>query len=411
MRTFTVLTPKIIAESIHSADRTVIYVSPGLDEIIASALVNATRKLGANNVTVLLDVTENICRFGYGTIEGVTLLRENNVVIRQADGLRIGALLCDNKGWIFSPTPLLIEAGKEDVNQPNSIEISPDQIIKIRCAISPSQGNLKNPPEIGLSQVKEEKLESVEKAVRDNPPQKFDVARKVQVFNTAIEFVEISLRGCEIQRHTVSIPPKLLVGEVDQKTAKQLKGGFNIIESTSKLSGESIRYKVNELRKNYTRSIPKYGNLLLKAKKAQFEKELKNIREDIKKFQEEVKNELKNEIEAAKERLVNLLSSAIKNNPPKDLLGQIPNNHPTDKQIADYLKNEVKIIFPSEEKLIKEMALDCIIKGVTYEILSNEEFQKLAQDAFPYLEWVQLFEEFDAARESESLTLRSTRTR
>ena len=40
------INPKYIADAIHSAHSKVIYVSPGLEEVIASALINAAKKIG-----------------------------------------------------------------------------------------------------------------------------------------------------------------------------------------------------------------------------------------------------------------------------------------------------------------------------------------------------------------------------
>jgi len=41
------------------------------------------------------------------------------------------------------------------------------------------------------------------------------------------------------------------------------------------------------------------------------------------------------------------------------------------------------------------------IKAVTYETISNEEFQNNIKEAYPLINWDQMFEEYDAARESE----------
>lgn len=284
MSTFININQRYLAEKIRSAGSRVIYVSPGVDEVVASALINSSKNIGIENVSVLLDVSESVLRLGYGNIDGITLLEENNIPIRNARGARIGALIFDNEGVIFSPIPLLIEAGKTDLSQPNAIKATPEQIENILQAITPQEEPDKY-PEIGKAKVGHKQIEKINSSINENPPQKFDVARKVQVFSTAFEFVELKLKGCEIQRHTVSIPSDLLVGKVDPITKKRLRTGFSIIEKESSLSGDSIRSKFNEVKRSYIKSIPPYGNVLLKSNKAKFNKAIDELTKDIGEFQ------------------------------------------------------------------------------------------------------------------------------
>jgi hypothetical protein len=404
MSVFLNINPKYLADAIHSAHSKVIYVSPGLDDVIASALINTARRIGADNVSVLLDISENVLRYGYGTIGGITLLKENGIVIDEANGIRIGALVFDNEGLIFTPTPLLIEAGKKELSQPNAIKAFPEQVINIITAIKPHQkssNTQKLKPEIGSNHASETKIEKVNCAINENPPQKFDVARRVQVFSTAIEFVEIKLKGCEIQRHTVSLPADLLVGKADLATKRQLKAGFNIIEKGSPLSGDLIRNEVNELKRSFTRSIPKYGNVLLKSKKKQFNEAVEKIKKSIEKFQKNIEKNLDEEIKKARDRLMKMLIPAVTENPSDDLLGQIQGDKPTKEQVEKYLSNRLDNIFPSAEDITKAMSLDCIIKAVTYETISNKEFQDHIKKEYQLINWDELFEEYDAARESQ----------
>lgn len=406
MSVFLNINPKFLADTIHSAHSRVIYVSPGLDEVIASALINISKKIGVDNVSVLLDVSESVLRYGYGNIDGITLLKENGISIKAADGLRIGALIYDDEGLIFTPIPLLIEAGKKDLTQPNAIKATSGQVKDIIYAITPQKepknDHEPNPePEIGKVPISQEQIIKVNNSMNENPPQKFDVARRVQVFSTAIEFVEMKLKGCEIQRHTVSIPTDLLVGKADSITKKQLRAGFNIIEKGSALTGDSIRNKVNELKKSFTKPIPKYGSIILKSKKEKFNVEVEELKKDIEEFQKEVENNLEEEIKKAQDRLMKMLIPAVTENPPDDLSGQIQGDKATIEQVEKYLTLKLDGIFPSASDVTKAMSLDCIIKAVTYETISNEEFQNNIKNAYPLINWDDMFEEYDAAPKSK----------
>lgn len=405
MPVFMNINPRYLADKIHTATTRVVYVAPGLDEVIASALINVSNNIGVDNVSVLLDVSESVLRFGYGNIDGITLLNECNLPIKDAKGTRIGALIVDNEGVIFTPIPLLIEAGKKEANQPNAIKATSEQLEDILSAVMPAneRQEIDSPnltPEIGVTKVSEQQIENVHTLISENPPQKFDVARRVQVFSSAIEFVELKLRGCEIQRHTVSIPTDLLVGKVDAITKKQLRAGFNIIEKGSSISGDSIRNKLNELKKTYIKTIPKYGSILLKSKKRKFNEAIEKLNDDINAFQKEVESKLEGEIKKARDRLMGMLTPAVAENPPDDLSGQIQGDRPTHEQVQKYLMLKLDDIFPSANDITKAMSLDCIIKAVTHETISNEEFQDNVKKAYPLLDWEQMFEEYDAARES-----------
>ena len=367
MAIFKNINSRFIADTIHSAKSRVIYAAPALDEAIASALINVAKKIGQDSVSVLLDISENVFRCGYGDIDGVTLLNEEGVSIKDATGIRIGVLISDNEGFIFSLPPQLIEAGSKEETQPNGMRVSLQQVNEIINAILPKeniennrnskieqtetkpveseivQESLRDNPiqEIGKNKVSLERIQNIQKSLTDNPPQKFDIARKVQIFSTAIEFVELKLTGCEIQRHTVQIPTELLVGDIDSETKKQLKAGFNIIEKSSSLSGDSIRNEVNKIRKIYTKSIPKYGNIILKSSKTQFNEALTKLKDSVKTFQLEVKANLEAEISKAKTNLAEMLTPAITNKPPTELKMQVLNGSPTEEQLILWMKQQL----------------------------------------------------------------------
>jgi len=106
MSVFLNVNPKHLADSIHSAHSRILYMSPGIDEEIANSLIDVSKKIGIDNVTVVLDVSENVLRYGYGNINGIMLLKKNDISIKESVGLRIGALIYDDEGFIFTPTLL-----------------------------------------------------------------------------------------------------------------------------------------------------------------------------------------------------------------------------------------------------------------------------------------------------------------
>ncbi len=407
MSVFLNITPKYLAELIHSARARVVYAAAGVDDVVASALINVAKKVGLDNVLVVLDVAENVLRFGYGNIDGITLLQEEGITIKKSDGLRIGALIYDDKGLIFSSTPLLIEAGKsgksEVTGEPhaNAIHMTDDQAENIVTALvhqKTSDNSADTEPEIGIKYADAREINEIIEEIDKNPPQSFDLSRQVQIFGTIIEFVEIKLTGCEIQRHTVSIPTELIAGEVDSQMKKQLTTGYKIIEKSSDLSGDTIRLEVNQLRKSYTKKIGMYGSVLLKSKKSEFEKDVDKIRGEIKAFQESLEKKLSKEIEESRCRLSDLLTPNVQRNPPSDLSGQIIEKTPTFDQAKQYVEKKLKEIFPSADAVIEKMSLEYIMKGVTHELLLKKEFHDKVMTAYPLIRWEDMLDEYTAAR-------------
>ena len=57
------ITEQDLIDAIHAARQRVVYVAPGIWPEVAHSLVNAWNQLGAERVTVILDIDAEICRF------------------------------------------------------------------------------------------------------------------------------------------------------------------------------------------------------------------------------------------------------------------------------------------------------------------------------------------------------------
>ena len=88
--------------------------APGVRKKVAEAICGAGERLGdAGNVSVILDVSEEVCRIGFGDIEGLRILQQNRLIcgrLSAQEGVRIGILITDEDTLIYTPTALLQEA-------------------------------------------------------------------------------------------------------------------------------------------------------------------------------------------------------------------------------------------------------------------------------------------------------------
>lgn len=310
-------------------------------------------------------------------------------------------MVTDDIGYAFFAPPLLVETQDDQHVGPNALTLHPAQVQTLLEAVFPHQpvaGQAPAPP-VGKEALTSAKLQQVKESLDANPPQKFDLARKVNVFNAFIEFVDLRLTGLHISRHTVQLPRDLVLALRDDATAKRLLTTFKLVGDESKVAKEAaeIDSRVRGLRERYTRSLGDgLGSVILRSKRQAFSAEVQEIRETIEKFQAKVLERLEKELGDSRKKLVEALLPAVKKSTPPALQAQV-SGKPTADVLRRYLDDELARVFPSASSLIGEMKLEWVPKGVTYETLSNPEFQERVRAAFPYENWDKPFREFEAA--------------
>lgn len=114
----------MLVASIQEAHRRVFIIAPGVWPPVAKAIAEAWSRLGPERVGVILDVDPEVCRIGYGSLEGIEILQTAamaaNQPIAQEPGIRICIFIIDEQTIVFSPSPRLIETppGVEPVPPP-----------------------------------------------------------------------------------------------------------------------------------------------------------------------------------------------------------------------------------------------------------------------------------------------------
>lgn len=409
-RTFIALSTHSIITKINQAKKIIAYVAPGIHKEIAEALISASQRNVM--VEVVLDASAEVCRLGYGTIDGIELLNENAVILRNSSGLRIGLLLTDSEAWIFTLTPLVLEEESRDDNSPNAITILIDEAHRILKAIAIDTSDeaeqltdetIKE-AEIGQKLVSNKKIEEIKHDLDQNPAQKFDIVRKVRVFNSYLEYVEMNLKNCQIQRFTITLPAELLGLVKDDKMRDRIHSTVKLIGNESKLSGKHLAEKKNELLNRFTVQLGKpFGTVILRTRKDEFLKEVEELRDEIKKHQNNIKSELQKELDETRNKLIEMLSPIIMEKPTDNIRSQIPTGKPTLDHVKRYLKAEIENLLPKIENLIKEMKLDVHFKGITYETLNDPNFVEAVKREFKAIDWDKPFHEYDAAPAKENI--------
>ena len=405
------MTPQCSVVSLTDADLTglvscvrhrLVVIAPGLSVPVAKAVVETWRRLGPQGVQVVLDPDPEVCRMGYGDVAALKLLQETaeqlRTKIHQQPGLRIGVVVTDETTAIFSPTPLLIEAGGRPGEKPNAIRLNTPILDPGRDASSSDLKSINLEPR----PLTKTEVEKTSEKLKANPPIKFDVARKVRVFNARIEFVEFELRGLAISRKTVQIPADLLGLAKEPRAQRLLHSSFQLIEGNSELSGERVNKLKQFIAKKYLIGLPGYGNVVLRSNKEDFQTAVKALGRYVHRFQRLLKKKLQAAIDANREVLVSALLPGILASPPSRW-GRFLGVGASRENLERLLRSELSDAFGSSDKLFREMEVKLVFKGVTYESLNDPDFVRVARENIRSLDL--LHEEYDTARAEGQLEL------
>jgi hypothetical protein len=125
MNSFAVASDERLIELIKAAKRRLVAISPAVSDAVAAALNKRIADEGKLNVTVILDADPEVYRLGFGTASALRLLQDGAVAnmfdLRVQPAVRIGILISDDITMVYSPVPLLIEAGSALSEKPNAI--------------------------------------------------------------------------------------------------------------------------------------------------------------------------------------------------------------------------------------------------------------------------------------------------
>lgn len=376
MSAFTVADDLSLIALIRKAQRRLVFMAPAVSLPVAKALIERLYELEPEAVAITLDVDDETYRLGYGDPGALDLLyaatRQRHCPLNKQAGLRVGVIISDDLMLVYAPTPLLIESGPHQEYCPNAVVVGTPSPT-VLCEVGFGEHGSKDQT-IGLDLVKEAEIKAVQEDLRINPPQKFDLARVVRVFNSHIEFVEFELVGTAIGRKTVSIPSKFMGLAGDKKTEDLLKASYRVVDQTDNLSGKHLEHDKSLIIKSFLESLPGYGTAILRTQKDKFEVEVKSLRESVENFKKKIATDLQKEMDNNRNALHRALLPSVLSNPPKDWRSS-DGSKPKPADVEKWLDEELRSSFGTAEKLIGKMEVRLLYKAVTYESLTDSKFR------------------------------------
>lgn len=386
-----------LVAAINAAQRRLMIVAPGISLPVGKAVAARWKELGPGSVNVVLDLDPNVNRMGYGDFAAVELLQitamELGAKLLDQPGTRICVFAIDDDLYVFSPTPLVAEAKKTKSDQPNGLKITsaPPQLIESVSSTKAEDSPLHSAKVVSSIEVARSAAD-----LKQNPPAKFDITQKLNVFNAAFEFVEFSVTGCQVARKTVRLPPDLVLAARDRQTLDRVNSSFRLLDGGNQaLSGDRVKDLREFISKKYLVNLPNYGNVVLRTNKQDFENAVATLRKYVERFQARVEKGLQKAMDESRAGLAKALFPAVSAKPPERSVRFIGGSPDTDA-IQNWLEMDLEQHFGTARDHIKKMEVSLIFKGVTYESLKDEKFIETAQKHLYSLK--KLYEEFDTAR-------------
>lgn len=415
---FGYLSSAVIAKLISSARTRVCYVAPGVQNGVAKAMCSAVASNPKLRMSVSVDFSEAVLRMGYGSLEAVELLRNGGIEVVNSPGLRAAVIIVDDKGWIFTPTALYLEAEPQSEETPNAVRLTREQIEAVALRISPKERETAIAEavsvedrekaenvvlEIGSQPVSQAEFDLAKTSIKQAPLVKFSLIRQVRVFEPYLQYVDLNLRGAAVQRQRIRIPSALLRLSSSEDLEGRLRMTFDLIERDSQISSKTLETNLSELRKNLTRSLgPKFGRVTLKAARALLDQRVEEFRGVLKAHRAAIENTIQEKLTSSRKLVIEYYLPAAKANPPDELIGRSVSPNLTETTLRDWIAEKLDAVFPSAEKVVSKMTLDVSFKDVTYETLNDPEFVDRLKEAYPEIDWDKPYSEFRAMGEDQS---------
>lgn len=392
-----------LVEFIRSAERRIVFLAPGLSTDVARALADAWSRIGRDAVSVILDVDAEVCRLGYGTLDGVNIIRDaaarlGGLVCHQ-QGVRIGVLIADDRTLIYSPTPLLIEAGSSAPERPNAIEFaSPPAALAQDVGLGPAGLAGRR---IGLDPLMPDRIAKVEQDLQAAPPVKFDLARRVRVFTSRFQFVEMEMTGCFISRKKIPVPSSLVGLARSEDVERNFHAHFDLVQKgrlevkaeDRLITERSLLDRRRDIERKFLVTLTGYGVVVLRANKDRFIEVVKQLQVEVAAFSAGVKQQIEEMIESSRKAVVEALLPAVERNPPDEYTKTHGPTPPKDF-LRQKLEKDIERAFGNAEALVKDMEVKFVFKDVAYESLVDEKFLATARKAMPDVTF--LHDEFQA---------------
>lgn len=389
-RAFVVASEENLIDLINKARKRLVVISPALTEPVADALANRLADEGNIGITVILDADPEVYRLGYGTEAALDKVRsaaaQNLFDLRVQRGVRIGVLISDDVTMVFSPIPLLIEAGSTSTEKPNAIVLTGGSTDRLAEAAGAGPAETRALQEIGEHPLTPSEVDAVKRDLKANPPQQFDVARATRIFSSEVQYVEFEVDNYRFSSRQIELPSEFL-DITDDALKKQISSrarppaeilesikieaetadGKKTVDANEKwMSGERKR-----IEDAYTFVVPRFERIILYTDRTAFDKDIDRFKRNLDAYHKAVVDKVKCVKIDYKKRMISEYLEKWKRRPPEKF--QRYQLDPTPENLKRELEYTVKQVI-LKAIAFEEPRIRVVYKNVAPESVCDDKF-------------------------------------
>jgi hypothetical protein len=334
-RAFTVASDAALVDLIRKAQSRLAVIAPALTKQVADALVARLGEQDQLYLTVVLDADPEVYRLGYGDPEALEIIRSASVEaqfdLREQQGVRIGVVISDETTMIFAPVSRNIEAGSTTEEKPNAVLLCGPATERLAQATGIAEGET----EIGQQGLEPSRVVKMLANLKANPPKPFDIARRLNVFTSRVQYVEFKVSNYRLNRRQIKLPDDF-VGVDDTILREQISGRIRApFETLGKMKllvkfegnlqemeidEKSLEKERRSIEDDFTYPLAHHGRIILREDRDRFDKKVKRFETIVEAYHAALKDRFEEAREGFKKRLREEFTPRWKANPPARFL-------------------------------------------------------------------------------------------
>lgn len=417
--TFTSASDDQIISLVSQAQRRLVVIAPALSAKAAEAIAARMKDLPGLSLSIIIDADPEVYRMGYGEVEALEIIRSAaaraSFRLREQPGVRIGVIVSDDATLIYSPVSQNIEAGSTTDDKPNALLLTGAvaDTLSEKAGVPADEEDIPE-PEIGRESLSVERVEKAQEDLKQNPPLPVDLTRKLNVFITRVQYVELEARGYQLSRRRAELP-KEFVGMASDDLKERVTGRIRTpLDGIGKLSvdievgGKKETLSVDEkflqrerqeIEKALTHVLPKRGRVILRQDRASFDYQIERFTAIVTEYQTALASELENARDQFRQSFVDEFLDRWKAQPPSYYARRL--EPPSEAHLRADIQLQADLLF---DKIVKLDGPDInvIYKDIAIEDLDDANFMTALYDVMekggvPKAELDRLFEKGEAA--------------
>lgn len=361
-RTFTVATDTAVIALIASAERRLVIIAPALSRSVADALAARCEDLDRVDIRVIVDADAEVYRLGFGEREALEVVRDaasrNLLDLRVQPGVRIGVIISDDDTMVFAPVSKNIEAGSDTVEKPNAIILRGTSANCIARAAGAQPDGTQPSGEIGNAALDPAAVKAIQDDLERNPPTRFDITRRLQVFSSRVVYVEFEISGFALSRKQVPLPDDFSTvsdASLQAQISSRLRAPMAAVGALEVLIGEGneakavlvddpwLRRERKRIEDLYTFQIDNFGRVILREDRKDFDSAVKTFLTVVERYHDKVRAALDTHRAAFQGSFVAEFLPKWKKSPPDYMTRW--GNRPDDDSLRAELENRADEVF------------------------------------------------------------------